>query len=227
MPTLYLIPTPIGNLADMSYRAVECLQNADAILCEDTRTSGKLLKHYQIKKPLIAYHQHNEHKKAEQLLFRIQAGEDLALITDAGTPGISDPGYLLVRLCIQNEVEVQCLPGATALIPALINSGLPCEKFVFEGFLPLKKGRQSRLQLLEKESRTMIFYESPHRLLKTLAQFQSFFGERRAAVCRELTKIHEESIRGTFEEIIAYYEQHTLKGELVIVVEGNKGKTKK
>lgn len=224
MAILYLVPTPIGNLADMTFRAVSVLNEVAAILCEDSRTSGKLLKHYEIKKPLVAYHQHNEHKIAQQLMERIQAGEDLALITDAGTPGISDPGFLLLRLCIENDIEVQCLPGATAIIPALVCSGLPCDKFVFEGFLPHKKGRQTRLQLLAEESRTMVFYESPHRLLKSLLQFQEFFGERKAAVCREITKLHEETVRGNFQELIHYYENNTLKGEIVIVVEGKKPK---
>lgn len=227
MPTLYLVPTPIGNLADMTFRAVTILNEVAAILCEDTRTSGKLLKHYEIKKPLIPYHQHNEHKVAQQIMERIEAGEDLALITDAGTPGISDPGFLLLRLCIENDIEVQCLPGATAIIPALVCSGLPCDKFVFEGFLPHKKGRQTRLKLLAEESRTLVFYESPHRLLKCLGQFQEFFGERKAAVCREITKLHEETIRGNFQELIHYYENNPLKGEIVIVVEGKQEKAKK
>tara|TARA_R110002096_G_scaffold4954_11_gene23237 strand:+ start:13370 stop:14053 length:684 start_codon:yes stop_codon:yes gene_type:complete len=227
MPTLYLVPTPIGNLADMTFRAVTILNDVAAILCEDTRTSGKLLKHYEIKKPLIPYHQHNEHKVAQQIMERIKAGEDLALITDAGTPGISDPGFLLLRLCIENDIEVQCLPGATAIIPALVCSGLPCDKFVFEGFLPHKKGRQTRLKLLAEESRTLVFYESPHRLLKCLGQFQEFFGERKAAVCREITKLHEETVRGNFQELIHYYENNPLKGEIVIVVEGKQEKAKK
>lgn len=227
MPTLYLVPTPIGNLADMTFRAVAILNEVAAILCEDTRTSGKLLKHYEIKKPLIPYHQHNEHKVAQQIMERIEAGEDLALITDAGTPGISDPGFLLLRLCIENNIEVQCLPGATAIIPALVCSGLPCDKFVFEGFLPHKKGRQTRLKLLAEETRTLVFYESPHRLLKCLGQFQEFFGERKAAVCREITKLHEETIRGNFQELIHYYENNPLKGEIVIVVEGKQEKAKK
>lgn len=226
MPTLYLVPTPIGNLADMTFRAVSVLKEVATILCEDTRTSGKLLKHYEIKKPLIPYHQHNEHKVAQQIMERMQAGEDLALITDAGTPGISDPGFLLLRLCIENGIEVQCLPGATAIIPALVCSGFPCDKFVFEGFLPHKKGRQTRLKLLAEETRTLVFYESPHRLLKCLLQFQEFFGERKAAVCREITKLHEETVRGNFQELIHYYENNPLKGEIVIVVEGKQEKLK-
>lgn len=217
---LYLVPTPIGNLSDMTFRAIEVLKSVDVILCEDTRTSGKLLKHFEIQKPLQAYHQHNEHKVAESIAERLEQGESMALITDAGTPGISDPGFLLLRLCVQKEIEVQTLPGANALIPALVNSGFPCDKFVFEGFLPHKKGRQTRFKFLAEEERTIIFYESPHRLLKTLAQLNEFFGERRVSVSRELTKMHEETVRGTFQELIDYYENHTLKGEIVLVVEG-------
>lgn len=223
MSKLFLVPTPIGNLADFTFRAVDVLQSVDLILCEDTRTSGKLLKHYEIGKPLYAYHQHNEHKVAERLVDRLKAGESMALITDAGTPAISDPAFLLVRNCIEHQVPIETLPGATAFVPALVNSGIPCEKFVFEGFLPHKKGRQTRLKLLSEESRTTIFYESPHRLLKTLNQFKEFFGaDRLVAVCRELTKIHEETVRGTVEEVINYYENNVLKGEIVIIVEGKK-----
>lgn len=222
MSKLYIVPTPIGNLADMSFRAVKVLNEVDVILCEDTRTSGKLLKHYEISKPLFAYHQHNEHKVVDRLSERLLQGESMALITDAGTPAISDPAFLLVRSCIQNNVEIETLPGATAFVPALVNSGLPCEKFVFEGFLPHKKGRQTRLKLLASEERTIIFYESPYRLLKTLKQFAEYFGaERRVSVSRELSKLHEETIRGTVNELIEYYENHTLKGEIVIVVEGS------
>lgn len=221
---LYLVPTPIGNLADMTFRAIEVLKSVDVILCEDTRTSGKLLKHFEISKPLLPYHQHNEHKVAEGLSARLEEGESMALITDAGTPGISDPGFLLLRLCVQKKIEVQTLPGANALIPALVNSGFPCDKFVFEGFLPHKKGRQTRFKFLAEEERTIVFYESPHRLLKTLTQLNEFFGERRASVSRELTKMHEETVRGTFQELIDYYENHTLKGEIVLVVEGKSKK---
>ncbi len=223
MSKLYIVPTPIGNLADMSFRAINVLKEVDLILCEDTRTSGKLLKHYEISKPLFAYHQHNEHKVAERLAERIEQGEGMALITDAGTPAISDPAFLLVRECIKRDVLVETLPGATAFVPALVNSGLACEKFVFEGFLPHKKGRQTRLKLLAEEERTLVFYESPYRLLKTLNQFAEYFGEeRRVSVSRELTKLHEETIRGSVKEVIDYYENHTLKGEIVIVVEGKK-----
>lgn len=217
---LYLVPTPIGNLADMTYRAVDVLKSVDLILCEDTRTSGKLLKHYEVKKPLLAYHQHNEHKLADSLVERMLAGETMAIITDAGTPGISDPGYLLSRKCIESDVKIETLPGAVAFVPALINSGFSSDRFVFEGFLPHKKGRQSRLLALAEEERTIIFYESPHRLIKTLAQLKEFWGERNASVSRELSKLHEENIRASLTELINYYENHTLKGELVLVVEG-------
>ena len=221
MAKLFIVPTPIGNLADMTFRSVEVLQQVDLILCEDTRTSGKLLKHYEIKKPLFSYHQHNEHKVVESLIERLQSGETMACITDAGTPSISDPAFLLVRACAENDIEVDTLPGATAFVPALVNSGLPCDKFVFEGFLPHKKGRQTRLKFLAEETRTIIFYESPHRLLKTLKQLLEFFEEeRKASVSRELSKMHEETVRGNFSELIQYYETHTLKGEIVLVVEG-------
>lgn len=221
MSKLYLVPTPIGNLADITLRALETLKEVDLILCEDTRTSGKLLKHYEIQKPLMAYHQHNEHKIANQLAERILAGESMALITDAGTPAISDPAFLLVRAAVEKGVDVETLPGATAFVPALVNSALPCDKFVFEGFLPHKKGRQSRLIVLAEESRTIVFYESPYRLLKTLKQLIEFFGEeRRASVSRELSKLHEETVRGTLPELVHYFENHTLKGEIVLVVEG-------
>ncbi|MEX2380713.1 MAG: 16S rRNA (cytidine(1402)-2'-O)-methyltransferase [Vicingaceae bacterium] len=223
---LYLVPTPIGNLADMTFRAIEVLKSVDLILCEDTRKSGKLLKHYEIKKPLLAYHQHNEHKLAASLVNRMLNGECMAVITDAGTPAISDPGFLLSRKCVEEGVEVQTLPGATAFVPALVNSGLPCDRFVFEGFLPHKKGRQSRMLALAEEERTIVFYESPHRLLKTLGQLLEFWGERKASVSRELTKIHEENVQGTLSELIAYYENNPLKGEIVLVVEG-KEKVKK
>lgn len=221
MSKLYLVPTPIGNLQDFTYRAVEVLNTVDLILAEDTRTSSKLLKHYNISKPLTAFHQHNEHKSLDKIIDKINSGSTIALVSDAGTPGISDPGFLLVRACVENNIDVECLPGATAFVPALVSSGFPCDKFVFEGFLPHKKGRQTRLKLLQEENRTIVFYESPHRLLKTLQQFKEYFGdERRIAVCRELTKIHEEVIRGTAEELINYYNANTLKGEIVIIVEG-------
>lgn len=227
MSKLFLVPTPIGNLADMTFRSVQVLKEVDLILCEDTRTSGKLLKHYEIQKPLSSYHQHNEHKVVDSLVNRIEGGENMALITDAGTPAISDPAFLLVRACIENNIEVETLPGATAFVPALVNSGLACEKFVFEGFLPHKKGRQTRLKLLAEETRTIIFYESPHRLIKTLTQLKEYLGDaRRASVSRELSKMHEETVRGSFEELIHYYENNVLKGEIVLVVEGA-AKTKK
>jgi len=226
MASLYLIPTPIGNLADITFRAIEVLKSVDVILCEDTRTSGKLLKHYEISKPTQAYHQHNEHKVTEGLVKRMQAGEVLALISDAGTPAISDPGFLLGRACIKVGLEIECLPGATAFVPALVNSGLPSEKFVFEGFLPHKKGRQTRLKFLAEEERTIIFYESPHRLLKTLKQLEEFLGDRQASVSRELSKMHEETVRASLSELHQYYEENTLKGEIVLVVEGlNKEKS--
>jgi 16S rRNA (cytidine1402-2'-O)-methyltransferase len=221
---LYLVPTPIGNLADMTFRAVEVLKSVDVILCEDTRTSGKLLKHFEIQKPLQPYHQHNEHKVATGIAERLEQGESMALITDAGTPGISDPGFLLLRLCVEKEIGVQTLPGANAIIPALVNSGLPCDKFVFEGFLPHKKGRQTRFKFLAEEERTMVFYESPHRLIKTLKQLNEFLGERKASVSREISKMHEETVRGTFLELVEYYENNTLKGEIVLVVEGKSKK---
>ena len=228
MSKLIIVPTPIGNLADMTFRAIDVLKSVDLILCEDTRTSGKLLKHYEISKPLFAYHQHNEHKVATALANRIELGESMALITDAGTPAISDPAFLLVRECVDKSIEIETLPGATAFVPALVNSGLACDKFIFEGFLPHKKGRQTRLTLLAEETRTIVFYESPHRLIKTLNQLKEFFGEeRKASVSRELTKIHEETVRGTFAEIITYYENNTLKGEIVLIVEGKKAKKKK
>ncbi|MDA3780229.1 MAG: 16S rRNA (cytidine(1402)-2'-O)-methyltransferase [Bacteroidales bacterium] len=221
MSKLYLIPTPIGNLEDITYRAVRILGEVDAVLAEDTRKSGFLLKHYDIKQSIIPHHKFNEHKTLVSLLARLQKGETMALVTDAGTPAISDPGFLIVRACVENGVEVECLPGATAFIPALVNSGLPNDKFCFEGFLPQKKGRQKRLKELELEPRTMVFYESPYRLLKTLVQFAEYFGNsRQASVSRELTKIHEENIRGSLQELFQYYEKGTIKGEIVIVVEG-------
>ncbi|MGB5188914.1 16S rRNA (cytidine(1402)-2'-O)-methyltransferase [Robiginitalea sp.] len=221
--SLYIVPTPIGNLGDITLRALEVLKSVTLVLAEDTRTSGNLLKHYDISTPLRSYHMHNEHRILNQLVARIKAGETMALVSDAGTPGISDPGFLLIRECIQEGIEVNCLPGATALIPALVNSGFPTDRFVFEGFLPLKKGRQTRLQVLSEESRTLIFYESPHKLLRTLSQFVEFFGEdRQISVSRELTKMYEETLRGTATEILAHFESNPPKGELVLVVEGRK-----
>lgn len=223
MSKLYLVPTPIGNLEDITLRAIRVLKEVDFILAEDTRTSGKLLKHFEISTPMHSHHMHNEHKSIEGILKRIKAGETCALISDAGTPAISDPGFLLTRACVENNIEVDCLPGATAFVPALVNSGLPNDKFVFEGFLPVKKGRQTRLLLLAEEKRTMIFYESPHKVLKTLADFGTYFGsERQVSVSRELTKMFEETIRGTASEVLAHYTKKPAKGEIVIVVEGKK-----
>ncbi|CAM1338992.1 16S rRNA (cytidine(1402)-2'-O)-methyltransferase [Tenacibaculum aestuarii] len=223
MSKLYLVPTPIGNLEDITLRALKILQEVDYILAEDTRTSGKLLKHYDIATPMQSHHMHNEHKTVEAIVKRLQSGETFALISDAGTPAISDPGFLLTRACVQNNIDVECLPGATAFVPALVNSGLPNDKFVFEGFLPVKKGRQTRLQFLAEETRTMIFYESPHKLLKTLANFAEYFGEdRQLSVSRELTKLFEETKRGSVKEVLAYYTEKPAKGEIVIVVEGKK-----
>lgn len=218
---LYLVPTPIGNLEDITLRAINILKEADLILAEDTRNTGLLLKHLQISKPMHSHHAFNEHHTTQKIVERIQKGEKIALVSDAGTPAISDPGFLLVRECVKNGVEVECLPGATAFVPALVCSGLPADKFVFEGFLPIKKGRQTRLLALAEEERTMIFYESPHRLLKTLEQFSQFFGEnRQASVAREISKIYEEHVRGTLSEIFANFANRTVKGEIVIVVGG-------
>ena len=218
---LYLIPSPIGNLGDITYRAVEVLKNVDGILCEDTRTSYVLLKHYQIQKPLTPYHQHNEHKVLAHLVEQLQSGKTYALITDAGTPGISDPGFLLVRECIRSEIPVECLPGATAFVPGLVQSGIPGNRFVFEGFLPLKKGRQTMMKALAEEERTIILYESPHRLVKTLNELGGYLGvDRRAAVCRELTKMFEETRKGTLGELALHYEKTAPKGEIVLVVAG-------
>lgn len=222
---LYLIPSPIGNLADITYRAVDILQRAEVILCEDTRTSGVLLRHYSIQKPLTPYHAHNEHRVTAHLVDQLVAGKTFALITDAGTPGISDPGFLLIRECLRNNVKVECLPGATAFVPALVQSGLPSNRFTFEGFLPLKKGRQTMLKSLAEEQRTIILYESPHRLVKTLKELVVYLGEgRQAAVCRELTKMFEETNRNTLQALAEYYEQHPPKGEIVIVIEGRPAK---
>jgi 16S rRNA (cytidine1402-2'-O)-methyltransferase len=218
---LILVPTPIGNLGDITFRAVSVLKEADIILAEDTRVSSRLLHHLEIDKKLWVHHKFNEHKAVGSLVTKIQEGNKIALISDAGTPGISDPGFLLVRACIENDIEVECLPGPTALIPALAVSGLPTERFVFEGFLPQKKGRQTRLIQLAEEPRTMVFYESPHRLVKCLLQFAEFFGStRNACVCRELSKMFEEIKRGTVEELAQYYTANPPKGEIVIVVEG-------
>lgn len=218
---LFLVPTPIGNLKDMTYRAVEVLKNVDLILAEDTRTSGKLLKHFEIATSMQSHHMHNEHKTVNGIVEKLKSGTQIALISDAGTPAISDPGFLLTRACIQEGIEVECLPGATAFVPALVNSGLPNDKFVFEGFLPIKKGRQTRLNFLADESRTMIFYESPHKLIKTLHNFCEYFGEdRMVSVSRELTKLYEETIRGTVKDVLDFYTNKPPKGELVIIVEG-------
>ena len=218
---LYIVPTPIGNLQDITFRAIEALKKADLILAEDTRTSAKLLDHYQIKQPLSSFHQHNEHQIVQHLVNQLQDGKIIALISDAGTPGISDPGFLLVRECLKAGVKVECLPGATAFVPALINSGLPASSFCFEGFLPLKKGRQTMLKKLAEEERTMIFYESPIRLVKTLNDFIQYFGaSRECSVSRELTKIYEENKKGTLQEVYDYFNAKTVKGEIVIVVAG-------
>lgn len=223
MSKLYIIPTPIGNLEDISLRALRLLNDVDLVLAEDTRTSKKLFSHYGIQTPLAPFHMYNEHKVLSKYIDRIKSGEIFALISDAGTPAISDPGFLLVRECVKNEIEVDCLPGATAFVPALVNSGLPNEKFVFEGFLPVKKGRQTRLKLLVDESRTMVFYESPHRVIKTISQFAEYFGEeRKASVSREISKMFEETIRGTISELLVHFGTKKPKGEFVIIVEGKK-----
>ena len=218
---LYLIPSPIGNLADITFRAIDILKSVDLILAEDTRTSAVLLNHYQVQKPITPYHQHNEHKILTHLTEQLAAGKTMALLTDAGTPGISDPAFLLVRECIKNNINVDCLPGATAFVPALVNSGLPINSFCFEGFLPLKKGRQTMMKKLATEERTMVFYESPMRLVKTLNEFIQYFGaERHCCVSRELTKKFEENARGTLQEVHDHFNTKTVKGEIVIVVEG-------
>ncbi|MFE3869758.1 16S rRNA (cytidine(1402)-2'-O)-methyltransferase [Flavobacterium sp. ZS1P70] len=221
MSKLYIVPTPIGNLEDMTFRAIRILKEVDLILAEDTRTSGKLLKHFEIGTHMYSHHMHNEHKTVENLISRLKAGENIALISDAGTPAISDPGFLLTRACVENGVEVECLPGATAFVPALVNSGLPNDKFVFEGFLPDKKGKQTRYLALAEETRTMILYVSPHKLLKTLTEFITYFGEDRpVCVCRELSKLHEENIRGTVREVLTHFEKTAPRGEIVVVVGG-------
>jgi 16S rRNA (cytidine1402-2'-O)-methyltransferase len=218
---LYLVPTPIGNLEDMTFRAIRILKEVDIILVEDTRVSAPLLKHFGIENKVYSHHQHNEHKALNELIRLMKEGKSLALISDAGTPAISDPGFLLVREAIQNGLEVNCLPGATAFVPALVNSGLPADRFVFEGFLPVKKGRQTRLKFLVNEERTMIFYESPHRVLKTLTDFIEYFGEERlVSVSREITKVFEETIRGTLREVLTHFENGVVKGEFVICLHG-------
>lgn len=221
MSELYIVPTPIGNLEDITFRAIRVLKEADLILAEDTRTSGKLLKHFEISTQMQSHHMHNEHKTTANVIQKLKAGQTIALISDAGTPAISDPGFLLTRACVQEGITVNCLPGATAFVPALVNSGLPNDKFIFEGFLPVKKGRQTRLILLSEETRTMIFYESPHKLVKTLGHFCDYFGEdRQVSVSRELTKMYEETIRGTAKEVLTHYQNKPPKGEIVIVVAG-------
>lgn len=219
---LYLVPTPVGNLGDMTYRGVEVLRSADLILAEDTRTSRVLMQHYGIDTPLQSYHIFNEHQTVAGLVERLLSGTTIAVVTDAGTPGISDPGFLLARQCAEAGVEVQCLPGPTAAIPALVASGLPCDRFVFEGFLPQKKGRQTRLTALRDEPRTVVFYESPHRIVRLLTQLQETFGgDRHVAVCREISKLHEETVRGTVDEVLAHFQTNEPRGEFVVVVAGN------
>ena len=221
MSKLFLVPTPIGNLGDMTFRAVEVLKEVDLVLAEDTRKSAFLLKHFEISKPVHSHHKFNEHRSIERILNQLKGGTSMALVSDAGTPGISDPGFLLVRACIEEGIEVETLPGPTAFIPALVNSGLPCERFIFEGFLPQKKGRQKRLGELSLESRTMVFYESPYRLVRALTQMAEHFGkDRRASVSRELSKVHEETRRGTLGELSLYFSQGQVKGEIVIIVTG-------
>ena len=218
---LYIVPTPIGNLKDITLRALDVLKEVDLILAEDTRTSSHLLNHYQVTKPISPYHQHNEHKVLQHLIDQLVAGKKMALVTDAGTPGISDPAFLLIRECIKNDIKVECLPGATAFVPALVNSGIPTNRFVFEGFIPLKKGRQTLLKSLAEEERTMIFYESPMRLVKTLEEFIQFFGEdRQCCVSRELTKMFEENKRGTLKDVCDHFKKKNVKGEIVIILQG-------
>ena len=221
MGILYLVPTPVGNMEDMTFRAVRLLKEADLILAEDTRTSGILMKHYDIHRPLMAHHKFNEHGTSAGIVERLKGGQTICLVTDAGTPGISDPGFYLVREAVAAGIEVQTLPGATAFVPALVSSGLPCDKFCFEGFLPQKKGRQTRLEQLQQEERTMIFYESPYRLVKTLQQFAEYYGpERQVCVCREISKIHEESVRGTLADVAQHFTETPPKGEIVIILAG-------
>ena len=223
MAKLYLIPTPVGNLEDITLRALHILKEVDLVLAEDTRTTGFLFKHFDIKTPMHSHHKFNEHKTVDLLVERMSQGQEIALVSDAGTPGISDPGFLLVRACVKAGIEVECLPGATAFVPALIDSGLPCDRFCFEGFLPQKKGRQTKINSLKEEERTMIFYESPFRLVKTLEQFSEVFGQDRlVSVSREISKLHEQTIRGTLSEVIAFFKEKQPKGEIVIVLSGNK-----
>lgn len=223
MGILYIVPTPVGNMEDMTFRAVRILKEVDLVLAEDTRTSGILLKHFDIRNQLMSHHKFNEHGTSAGIVGRLLAGENVALISDAGTPGISDPGFFLVREAVRAGVEVQCLPGATAFVPALVSSGLPCDRFAFEGFLPQKKGRQTKIESLKDEPRTMIFYESPYRVVKTLQQFAEAYGvDRQVSVCREISKIHEESVRGTLDEVIAHFKEKEPKGEIVIILEGKK-----
>jgi 16S rRNA (cytidine1402-2'-O)-methyltransferase len=225
MGILYIVPTPVGNMEDMTFRAVRILKEVDLVLAEDTRTSGILLKHFEIKNSLMSHHKFNEHGTSAGIVSRLLAGEDVALISDAGTPGISDPGFFLVREAVRAGVEVQCLPGATAFVPALVSSGLPCDRFVFEGFLPQKKGRQTKLESLKDEERTIIFYESPYRLVKTLQQFAETYGrDRQVSVCREISKVHEESVRGTLDEVIVHFKEKEPKGEIVIILAGKSQK---
>ena len=228
MGILYVVPTPVGNMEDMTFRAVRILKEVDLVLAEDTRTSGILLKHYEIKNQLMSHHKFNEHGTSAGIVQRLLAGENVALISDAGTPGISDPGFFLVREAVRAGVEVQCLPGATAFVPALVSSGLPCDRFAFEGFLSQKKGRQTKLESLREEQRTMIFYESPYRLVKTLQQFAEVYGgDRQVSVCREISKVHEEGVRGSLTEVIAHFKEKEPKGEIVIVLAGCDGKSEK
>ena len=223
MAKLYIVPTPIGNLEDITLRSINILIDSDLVLCEDTRRSKILMSHYKINTQLKSFHKFNEHKEVDSIVDQIKEGKKISLISDAGTPGISDPGFLIVRTCVESEIEIECLPGATAFVPALINSGIPSDKFAFEGFLPVKKGRKTRLKTLSSEERTMIFYESPHKILKTLNDFKLNFGsERKISISRELTKVYEENIRGTVEEVISFFGDKKIKGEIVIVVEGNK-----
>ncbi len=220
-PMLYLVPTPVGNLEDITMRALRVLREADLILAEDTRTSGLLLKHFDIRKPMLSYHKFNEHQTVERIVERLLAGETIAVVSDAGTPGISDPGFLVTREAIRAGVEVSCLPGPTAVVPALVASGLPCDRFCFEGFLPQKKGRQTRIAALAEETRTMVFYESPHRVVKALQQFVETFGpDRPVAVCREISKVHEDIVRGSLADVLAHFQEHEPRGEFVIVVGG-------
>ena len=223
MAKIYIVPTPIGNLDDITLRAINVLKDVDLILCEDTRRSKKLLIHYEIETLLRSHHKFNEHQEVDIIIEKIKSGTKVALISDAGTPGISDPGYLIVRTCIQNNIEIDCLPGPTAFVPALINSGIPSDKFIFEGFLPVKKGRKTRLEILSKEERTMVFYESPHKILKTLNDFLIHFGSnRKVSISRELTKIYEETIRGTIHSVLESLTEKSIKGEIVVIVEGYK-----